>query len=237
MYHFLGTPHNKYWLDKSNFTAQITLLCDLGVQSYLFDDKNEFSNPYCLITFDDGHKSNLWAAQMLKEKGLKGVFYIVKDFSLNNPDYLSEDDIRKISDMGHLIGVHGKDHEMWRLKDDTTLISELKETKEWVESVTGKDVVTCSAPQGGINTKVIKTIKANIPDLKYIRTSRCGINDNDDKVLNSICIYSDTTLKEFQKIVIPDNRFYLKLNTIYYIKECLKIPYFGIIRMMREYRI
>lgn len=234
MYHFIGTPcKNKYYLKEQDFVAQISLLEELQIQSFCFDnDIDSNNNPICLITFDDGHKSNLWAAQLLKEKGLKGVFYVVKDFSLNNPDYLSKNDIKAISEMGHLIGVHGKDHEWWKLKNDAKLVAELKETKEWIENITGKNVVTCSAPGGGINSKVIKNIKKNFPEFKYIRTSRCGINNMNDVVLNSICIYNDTTLKEFQQIVIPNVWLYLRLGVIYYLKECLKMPYFSIKRLL-----
>ena len=232
MYHFMGTPClNKYWIEESEFVKQLALLERLSVQYYIFDKQIEkANNPVCLITFDDGHKSNLLAAQLLIEKGLKGVFYVVKDFSINNPDYLSVDDIKAISDMGHLIGVHGKDHEWWTSKDDLTLIAELKETKNWIEDITGKDVVTCSAPGGVISSKVIQIIKEQIPELKYIRTSRWGINCINEDILNSICIYKNTSLEQFKKIVTPNKSYYLKMGAFHFVKELLKIPYFWIKR-------
>jgi len=43
--------------------------------------------PFCLMTFDDGKKSNLGTADILEEKGVPAVFYIVTD-AVDNPEPL-----------------------------------------------------------------------------------------------------------------------------------------------------
>lgn len=220
MYHQIQYPYlDKFYVHPDSFKEQITYLIDYNLCGFLTEDKTLNG---VIITFDDGHKSNLQVAKWLSERGVKSVFYVVKDFSLNNPDYLNEAEIKEISDMGHIIGVHGKDHSWWTKKSDLILISELAETKEWIEKLTGRTCVTCSAPGGRIFSKVEKLIRKNIPDLIYIRNSRFWFNNSDTKYLNSIAIGCDTTIEEFKKIVNLDMAYYWKNGLKWTIKETAK---------------
>lgn len=151
MYHRIESPvTRKISVSPVKFMSQIKALKDAGIESKILgepilgDEKK-----YCLLTFDDGHKSSLLAAEILKDNNYVGYFYVVKDYSLRNSNYLSEDDIRYISSLGHKIGVHGKDHKHWTSKEPSVLISELKETKEWIEMLTDEKCQTCSAVGGG----------------------------------------------------------------------------------------
>ncbi len=140
MYHRIESPvTRKISVTPENFECQIRAIKDAGVKSKILGDPVQNDKERrCLLTFDDGHKSNLKAAEVLKEYGFVGYFYVVKDYSLRNANYMSEDDIRYISSLGHKIGVHGKDHKHWTSKAPEVLISELKETKEWIEMLTAE---------------------------------------------------------------------------------------------------
>lgn len=211
----------------SSFIEHVKLLKDLHVQSWTLNSVNE-SNSECLpcfITFDDGHRSNMFAAELLADNGLQGCFYVVKDFAQNNPDYLDEAEIKAIAHMGHLIGVHGKYHEWWTKSDDKTLVSDLKETKVWIEDMIGKPIITCSAVGGVISNGVINCIRANIPDMKYIRTSRWGICDVEDTLLNCIAIDRNCSIDSFRKIVMNDFMFYALGKVKYDVKEIIKPIY------------
>lgn len=220
MYHQIQYPYlDKFYVHPDSFKEQITYLLDnklCGALSEIQPLKG------IIITFDDGHKTNLQAAKWLSERGVQAVFYVVKDFSMNIADYLNEAEIKEISDMGHLIGVHGKDHDWWTKKSAETLISELTETKEWIEKLTGRTCITCSAPGGRIFSKVEKLIRKSLPDLIYIRNSRFWFNNSDAKYLNSIAIGCDTTIEEFKKIVNLDLMYYWKSGLKWTIKETAK---------------
>ena len=237
MYHYFGTScKDKYYVTEKDFLSQIDLLKANGMESYHLGDDISVGNntKLCLITIDDGHKSNLWAASELKKRDLQAVFYVIKDYSLNDPDYLNEKEIREISEMGHVIGVHGKDHVRWTSKKSVALIEELKETKAWIEGVTEKAVVTCSAPQGGINSTLIKLIQQEIPELKFIRTSRVGCNKYGDNVLKSICIHKGDRLCFFSKLIKNDSVTLFYLTIKYYIKEFVKSIIFAMLSLVGE---
>lgn len=227
MYHRIGVKGgSKYDISFDVLNEQMDTLQKCGFCSYDISINTPphqvIDNKQVLITFDDGHISNLEAARLLNSKGLKAVFYIVKDYCCSNGTYLTESMIKEISDMGHTIGIHGKSHTRWTDKTDEVLVNELSETKSWIESITGKECITCSAPFGFINKRVLKTITANFSSFKIIRTSDTRVNIGGDLVVGSVAIHKDTTLSEFKKI-ITGNRFYYFRNIVFWkMKEMAK---------------
>ena len=207
------------------FNEQMKTLVKSGINSFILGNKVSSGTKNCLITFDDGHGSNLQSARLMCELGLTGYFYLIKDFSLSKPDYLSEKDIKEISSLGHKCGVHGKTHDHWAKMDEKRLVSDLKETKDWIEQLTGEPVVTCSAPGGVIDKRTIDIIKKEIPDLKYIRTSRYGINYENNTVLNSIGVLRDYSLDKVVGIARNDWWTMRKIMAYYHAKELVKPLY------------
>ena len=227
MYHHIEEPASvKFSVSPDCFKAQMKALERLGVQSWLPDGNVATSSaPPCFITFDDGHKSNLYAAELLRDMGLKACFYVVKDFALNDAAYLDEAEIKAVSDMGHMIGVHGKVHEWWTRFDDRTLAADLQETKSWIEDLTGKAVVSCAAVGGKIDGRVIRCIRESIPDMPYIRTIRFGTNQDGDTLLNTVAVTKYVNLDSFCKAVTCNSLYYALGTVRYGVKELVKPVY------------
>ena len=227
MYHHIEEPASmKFSVSPDRFKAQMEALKRLGVQSWLpGGDVKPSSAAPCFITFDDGHRSNLYAAEILRDMGLKGCFYVVKDFALNDAAYLDEAEIKAISDMGHMIGVHGKVHEWWTKFDDRTLSADLLETKSWIEDLTGKPVVTCAAVGGKIDARVIRCIRESIPDMPYIRTIRFGTNREGDTLLKTVAVTKYVHPGAFCKAITCDPLYYVLGSVGYGIKEMVKPVY------------
>ena len=231
MYHEIVSPKlHKYSVEPSRFEEQMRRL-QKEVVSYVFENQENTTHPhtegvrYCLLTFDDGHKSNLNAARLLSELGLHGYFYVVKNLSLENPEYLDEVEIKEISALGHSIGVHGKVHAPWARMEASRLLSDLRETKDWIEQLTGKPVITCSAPGGIINQATIDCIRSGIPELKYIRTSRYGVNHVGDTVIKSIGVRGDYSTEKVLNIATNDFWTMRKIMAYYHAKQIVKPLY------------
>ena len=210
----------------SSFEEQMNSLVAHNIESYTLGDFRKIEaggKKYCLITFDDGHKSNLEAARILAKLGLTGYFYLVKDFSLQREDYLNEEDIKEIAALGHEFGVHGKVHAPWTNIPNDRLVSELKETKEWIEKLTRKKVITCSAPGGFVDRRVIDCIRMELPELKYIRTSRYDINKYEDTIINSIGVRNDYSVEQVLKIAEGDLFETRKLKLFWHTKDAAKL--------------
>lgn len=227
MYHEIATPaKNKYYVPLDVFKRQMALLGELGISTLSLEEGwNKSDDRQVLLTFDDGHGSNFEAARFMASLGLKGYFYVVKDFSLHNPDYLSEDEIGKMAEMGHSIAIHGKNHKWWTRKSDQQLLDELGETKEWIEGITKRMVITCAAPGGFVDQRVIDTIHRGLPEVEYIRTVEVGLNHYDDKVIRIIPMHTTTTLDMFKWGVCCNPAFYAYQRAIYDSKKVLKRIY------------
>ena len=227
MYHAIEEPTStKSSVTFANYKAQVEELKRLSVNSWIPGELKETENDKsCFITFDDGHKSNYQAAELLTDNGLRACFYVVQDFTINNKEYLDEEEIKAIAGMGHIIGVHGKVHTWWTRFDNKTLSTNLSDTKKWIEDLTGKAVEHCSAPGGVLNRRVIDCIRENIPDMTYIRSSKFGSNKEKDSLLNCIAINRDYDLNDFRKVVIYNPIHYAVGSVKYDIKEMVKPVY------------
>lgn len=227
MYHQItdDDSYGKFRVGVKDFLSQLEVIKDIGLQSIdLLRHEPFLLTNGVLITLDDGHESNLFAAHALAERGLKAVFYILKKKSLSEPGFLRTADIAEISHLGHSVGVHGVDHKWWTTKSDAQLITELKDCKSWLEDITGSSVITCSAPGGRLTSRVVENIRMNIPEFRYIRSSVESYNCGDvlRKVLNSVPICKNTTLSEYTKLITLDRWTYARRLTVYRVKEAIK---------------
>jgi len=165
MYHRIDDGADKYSVPPEQFRAQMAALQSLGavprdVADLLARRRRGDALPprYCVVTFDDGHGSNLEAAETMASLGLRATFFVIKDECELRPEYLKPNDVVHIRRLGHSIGVHGKTHEWWTSLSDGRLQSDLLEAKTWLEDLLGEPVDTCSAPGGKISPRVRRNV-------------------------------------------------------------------------------
>jgi peptidoglycan-N-acetylglucosamine deacetylase len=95
-------------------------------------------------SWDDGHVLDLKLADMLDRHGLKGTFYIARQ-------YLDERMIdTQLSDLSqrHELGAHTLTHPTLIEIDDTQAHEEIVGSKRWLEDVIGKPVTSFCYPKG-----------------------------------------------------------------------------------------
>ena len=136
-----GTPKKfiSNFRNQLNFFQKVFSIISPEQLNDFFEGKlNEVKKPKLLLTFDDGIKNNLLAAEVLKEFNIKAYFFVVPDFidtvvekqrtyfitnirpAINsNIDYEVEDftsmswiDLRKLQEEGHSIGSHTQTHKL-----------------------------------------------------------------------------------------------------------------------------
>ena len=226
MYHeiFNRTPRNAFSVSWASFKEQVELIVGNGYNTLLFGEAlAAFRSRNVVLTFDDGLHSNFAAGKYLHEKGLKAIFYVIKDKVGHSPDYMDECQLKELSEMGHAIGVHGKDHGWWIRKDTVRLLQELRDTKEWIEQITGNVVVSCSAPGGMINSQIAKLIHMNIPQLRYVRGSAPLFNGTfENIIIGAIAARHDMTLDLFSAVLQCDWARTLPMRIEYYAKLAAK---------------
>lgn len=158
MYHNLADlPDGPHAVSFASFHDQIAWLKAEDFVIEGFDGleqrlrSRQWPERYLVVTFDDGHASNLHAAEILRAAGARATFFLTKDFCQRRSDYLREREIRSLAELCQ-VGSHTVTHPyLARLAPDQIRL-ELADSKAWLEDVTGTEVTTFSAPNGSLNS-------------------------------------------------------------------------------------
>lgn len=173
-----------YSISTQRFKEHIRLLADSGYHAIVPDQLYNFlrsggplpTRPV-MITFDDSHIEHYTiAAPVLERYGFRGVFFIMS-VTIGKPGYLSKDEIRSLSDRGHVIGLHTWDHQLVRILDEKGWDTQVTKPKAQLESITGKPVVYFAYPSGVWNENAIIELKRRYVKAAFQLYGKHSIND------------------------------------------------------------
>jgi peptidoglycan/xylan/chitin deacetylase (PgdA/CDA1 family) len=193
----------RHAVDLDSFRSQLDLMRGEGwittVPEKIEGINIESSNRYCILTFDDGHSSDLIAAETMRSRGYCGIFY-VPWCHLATDGFLGPSDIKTLSEDSFVIGSHGLTHSPLTKKSDKGLREELVESKERLEDLIGRSVEDLAVPFGRYNRRVI--IAAKAAGYRRIMTSDIGLaRIGKVGVFPRLPVTSATTLPDFRGLV------------------------------------
>lgn len=148
------------------FRQHMKLLADSGYQTilpdqlmdYLLYDKALPSRPI-MITFDDTDLEQFTeGAPVLRQHGFKAVFFIMT-VSIGRPRYMSKEQIKSLSDEGHVIGSHSWDHHNVKKYQKTDWVIQVEKPSLQLQEITGKPVDYFAYPFGLWNREAIPQLK------------------------------------------------------------------------------
>jgi peptidoglycan/xylan/chitin deacetylase (PgdA/CDA1 family) len=168
-----------YSVSPSSFASQMKALSDSGFTSILPDQLYDYllyngvlpPKPV-MITFDDtdGEQYSIGAAEMQKF-GFRGVFFIMT-VAINRPNYMTKEQIRNLSDSGHVIAAHTWDHHMVTKYAGTDWDIQLSKPTKQLEAITGKPVKYFAYPFGLWNKAAIPELKSRGYQLAFILSTK-----------------------------------------------------------------
>lgn len=168
-----------YTVTPKTFAEQMKALADEGFQTispdqlydYLVNNKPLPHKPI-LITFDDTHEEHYTVAVTEMNKyNFKGTFFIMT-VSINRPGYMTEEQIKKLSETGHHIGSHTWDHHPVTKYTAKDWEQQLIQPQKKLETITGKPVRYFSYPFGSWNSLAIKKLKSENYKLAFILSTK-----------------------------------------------------------------
>lgn len=106
-------------------------------------------------SWDDGDMLDLKLANLLDTYHIQGTFYITKEY---RKERLSDEDIKIISQR-HEIGAHTLTHPDLRSIAREERTHEIQGSKQWLENLLGKDVVSFCYPSGFFDTESVELVK------------------------------------------------------------------------------
>lgn len=240
-----------YALSVSEFTRQLDALASKPVglfnansinQNCLSTEDQQASEVFdqIVITFDDGHLSNLsLAAPLLRERNLPAYFFITSDFINKRPGFLTNEELSELSDMpGVCIGSHGRTHRFFDEMSETDTAEELLSSRLKLESWTGKTVASMSFPGGRFKRQTLAQMAKHgyvqwfgstiglVNDRQFLPSSDLHTGEthglrvqSDQRPINRLAIRRSTQMTEFQRMINQDNRYYRNAQRISRVKH------------------
>ena len=115
--------------------------------------------PQCLVTFDDGNKSDIEIAlPILKKHNVTAKFFPTIS-QIGGQDYMTWDDIRSLMGAGMQIGSHGLNHVAWTKCTSDQLLNELQQSRAILEKELETQITCAAAPFGAISPHVYRATK------------------------------------------------------------------------------
>ena len=192
----------------------------------ILDINNHHYKKSIALTFDDGYLDNYTILNdILVKYNIPATIYIATGFisssftdsSFNTYKIMSDDQIKELSNSKHItIGAHTVNHKRLDKLSYDEQYCEVKNSVEYLNKLTGKEVLTFAYPKGRYNEntlKIVKNLNLNCPTVEY------GIYTNNEFIDNArikrVNITNNLSFMDY--FLISTGRFnsYLKLkNTI-----------------------
>lgn len=235
MYHSLGEkPDNQYDISLETFNQQIKILHDAGYIIESFDQffkrliAAEVPLRYIVISFDDGYRSFLKAAEILDKYNVRGTFFLTKDWCEGKGEFLNDREIYDLS-CRHEVGGHSVTHPNLTLLSNDQIKWELSESKSWLEGIVGSQVKSFSIP-GGYNNSNINEIATNLGyntvgnSFEWWNRSTKLTNP---LLINRVAIRKHFTFRIFNQIISCNKLFFskrlLRTAALYLPKKLLNV--------------
>jgi len=161
------------------FAEQMKALSDSGFQTILPDQLYDYlvyngalpPKPI-MLTFDDTDEEqySLGATEMNKY-GFKGVYFIMT-IAMSRPKYMTKEQIKKLSDSGHVIAAHTWDHHMVTKYVGADWDTQLVKPERQLEALTGKPIKYFAYPYGLWNQAAIPQLKSRGYQLAFILSTK-----------------------------------------------------------------
>lgn len=200
-----GAGYARYVVGADDFKQHLSHLQSNGLRGVSVgkalkkDESDAVKNRVCM-TFDDGCETDLlFAAPALKEAGFDATFYVTVGH-LNRRGYMSESQLRELSDAGFDIGSHSMTHCYLHDLSDARVREEVAGSKEWLEQLTGRAVAHFSCPGGRWDARVARF--AREAGYESVATSTVGVNTraSDAFKLSRVAVTRGTTADEVLRV-------------------------------------
>ncbi len=111
----------------------------------------------CYLTFDEGYAFGLTPQilDVLKEKGVKAIFFLTKDFVQSSPDT-----VRRMIDEGHVLGNHSWTHRNYSTLTPKEAAEDMMKLHDYVKETFDYEMRYFRFPSGNFSEQTLATVQA-----------------------------------------------------------------------------
>ena len=200
---------NEVIISPEKLREELTFIKDSGYTTLTMSELNDYilnnapiPEKSIVITFDDGYADNYANAfPILKELDIKATIFVISNFTDKDGYYMTSQQIKEMSDYGIDIQSHTASHAHLNQLTYEEQLNELKTSKEKLESITEKPVISIAYPFGDYDDNTILASKEAGYSLSF-NTNR-GLSDRNDNplTLNRIYVSSAYSIEQFKEIL------------------------------------
>lgn len=196
----------------------------------VFDLNFQQPENHVLITFDDGGKGALSAAEELNRRSWKGHFFITTSL-IGTKTFLDANAIRYLLSCGHVIGSHSHTHpDIFKALSFEQMVQEWNTSCDLLSDLLGERCASASVPGGDVSRRVFRS--ADTAGIKFLFTSDPFLvpkHEGECRILGRVCPKADAPLPEIQKLA--EFRGWTKEAVRGRVKTTLKTALFPLYRM------
>jgi peptidoglycan/xylan/chitin deacetylase (PgdA/CDA1 family) len=192
------TASIEHAVETGDFRAQLDTIVDCGYHTIKLKDLDRpLAEPKSvLITFDDGHQSDLLeAAPELARRNLHAIFFVIWSY-IGRPGYMTRDQVLALQKQGFEIGSHGLTHVRLTQISVAEAANELRESKRQLEGLLQEPIAALAIPFGYYNDRVIQAAWA--AGYWRVMTSDFRIAKRKHRVMPRMGPMADTTSRNFK---------------------------------------
>lgn len=162
-----------------------------------------------VITFDDGYVDNLTACEALEKRGMRATWFIVAGSLGTNPNWpadgrptgriLNRLELRQMQSGGMEIGSHSMHHSRLPTLSDEQLARDLRDSKDLLETVTGRTVSSFAYPYGAWDARCAEAVKTAGYEAACTTRTGWALKDRDPYQLRRLTITNTDTTSSFAR--------------------------------------
>ena len=208
-------PDWPWALSLTSFCRQLDFLLDEGYETPSLGEymatPEHFTGRTAIITFDDGYRDNLLAAEKLWKNGMKATFYVVSGAIGKEPHWpdtgrpsvrlLNVEELRMMTECGMEIGSHTVNHARLTEASDDVLLKELTDSRTQLEEILDTAVTTFAYPYGLWDSRCELAVKSAGYRSACLTRTGWGMRDNDPWRLRRLTVFNDCTLGYFARML------------------------------------
>jgi peptidoglycan/xylan/chitin deacetylase (PgdA/CDA1 family) len=192
----------RYKQTRGDFAAHLDAIARGGhTPQAVFDLDFRRPRKHVLLTFDDGGKGAVHAAEELNRRGWKGHFFITTGY-LGTRTFLDAGQLRYLHSCGHVIGSHSHTHpDIFKAISYRQMVQEWRTSSALLSDVVGAACRTASVPGGDVSRRVFQS--AHEAGFQFLFTSDPVLapkQTGDCWILGRICPKTDAPAPEIQKL-------------------------------------
>lgn len=198
------------------FEAMLQFLARRGYVSCFPDDVQSGACPSerrVILTFDDGTRDQLRAADLMQQYGLKGIFFVIpRRVAAGSGRWMTAEELQALARRGHRIAAHGYNHEMMPESHEEIEASRERSPLLLREILcAGYSPTDFAFPFGHYDTN---TLSALAGTYRYLHTVNPGYWDGCSAIIPRMVVTTDEEAAFFQAYLLGAPQFHPALTLV-----------------------